>query len=225
MARLRELQRQQELQKELERKRQAEQKRLADKAALIERVNSYPDLDNPVSTKVAGFLSQFTCAIQNASEHDLMEFFGDEETAKELRKNLSPECQADSIGLRKEVQKLQEVKDPVMALICANRMQKFAPKEGILTNEQQASFVNGIKSTISTIVRGADFSRFEDADKYTILTLVQKVEDSDSIRFGIEKELKALVDKLNSKKLNLGFVPPVQVRNLDMNQIAKKLKK
>lgn len=219
MARLRELQKQRELEKAIEQERQA------DIVALLARINSYPDLENPLSTKVAGFLSQFTCAIQNSSEHNVMEFFGDEETAKNLRRTLSPECQADSIGLRNEVQNLEEVKDPVMALICANRMQKFAPKEGVLTKDQHSTFVEGIKSIISTVVRGADFSKFEDEDKFAMLKMVQKIEDSDSVKFGIEKELKALVDKLNSKKLDLGFIPPVQVKNLDLNRVVTRLKK
>ena len=47
---------------------------------LINRM-SYPELDDPMSTTMAGFLSKFTCAIQNGSEHNLMEFFGDETTA------------------------------------------------------------------------------------------------------------------------------------------------
>lgn len=177
-------------------------------------IMTYPELDNPVSTKVAGFLSQFTCAIQNASEHNIMEFFGDNKTAKDLRKHLSAECKADGKKLREELQNLDELKDPVMTLICANRMKKFAPKPGILTEEQHTNFVEGIKKTISTIVRNADLDKFEPEDKAGILEMVQKVESSDSVDFGIEQKLKILVDRLNSKKLKLGFIPPVQVKNL-----------
>lgn len=86
---------------------------------------TYPEIDNQISTKAAGFFSKFTCAIQNASEHNIMEFFGDENTAKDLRKNLSPECQADSKMLREEIQKMEELKDPVMTLICANKMKNL----------------------------------------------------------------------------------------------------
>ena len=223
MARLRELQRQREIQRQQERERRREMERQRQEEAFITRLQSYPALDDQVSTKVAGFLSQFTCAIQNASEHNIMEFFGDEGTAEALRANLSPMCKEDSINLRKEVQKLEEVQDPVMALICANRMQRFAPKEGILSDEQQVSFVDGIKSIISTIVRGADLSKFEPEDKSAILEMVQKVENSDSVRFGIELQLKKLVDKLNAKKLNLNFIPPVDVKNLDTStKILKK---
>ena len=108
---------------------------------------TYPEIDNQISTKAAGFFSKFTCAIQKASEHHIMEFFGDENTAKDLRKNLSPECQADSKMLREEIQKMEELKDPVMTLICANKMKKFAPKQGILSEEQNTNFVEGIKKT------------------------------------------------------------------------------
>ena len=224
MARLRELERERERQRLLERQRQIELKRQNDIRNLENRILSYPSLDDTVSTKVAGFLSQFTCAIQNGSEHNLMEFFGDAQTASRLRANLSPTCQIDSINLRKEVQKLEEVQDPVMALICANRMQKFAPKEGILSEEQHSSFVEGVKSIISTSVRNSDMSKFEPEDKASILEMVQKIENSDSVKFGIEAQLRKLVDKLNAKNLNLNFIPPVEVRNLDSStKILKKV--
>ncbi len=211
--------------RELERQRQAEIRRLKAEAELISQIDKYPPLDDRISTQVAGFLSQFTCAIQNDSEHNIMEFFGDDKTAADLRKGLSPECQADSIKLREMVQNLEEIKDPVKTLIVANRMQKFAPKEGILSGEQQKTFVDGVKELLSTTVRNADLDKFEAEDRASILEMVQKIEDSDSIHFGIEAQLKKLVDKLNQKKLNLGFIPPVKVRNLDMGKAAKILKK
>ena len=128
---------------------------------------------------------------------------------------------------REEVQKMDELKDPVMTLICANRMKKFTPKQGILSEEQHKNLVEGIKKTVSTIVRNSDLDKFEPEEKATILEMVQKIENSDSVEFGIEKQLKALVDKLNSKKLKLGFIPPVQVRDLvqEGNKILKKKKK
>ena len=200
-----------------------EQRRQMEEQKLLDRLK-YPELDNPMSTRVAGFLSKFTCAIQNASEHNVMEFFGDEETASNLREKLSPTCQADSKMLREEVQKMEEIKDPVMTLICANRMKKFTPKQGILSEEQHKNFVEGIKKTVSTIVRNSDLDKFEQEDKATILEMVQKVERSDSVDFGIERQLKALVDKLNSKKFKPGFIPPVQVRNLLGEKIKKMIK-
>ena len=205
-------------------RRLREQRRQMEEQKLLDRLK-YPELDNQMSTKVAGFLSKFTCAIQNASEHNVMEFFGDDATAQDLRKNLSPTCQADSKMLREEVQKMDELKDPVMTLICANRMKKFTPKKGILSEEQHKNFVEGIKKTVSTIVRNSDFEKFEPDEKASILEMVQKVENSDTVDFGIEKQLKALVDKLNSKKLKLGFIPPVQVRHLvqEGHKILKKL--
>ena len=200
-----------------------EQRRQMEEQKLLDRLK-YPELDNQMSTKDAGFLSKFTCAIQNASEHNVMEFFGDEETASNLRKKLSPTCQADSKMLREEVQKMDELKDPVMTLICANRMKKFTPKKGILSEEQHKNFVEGIKKTVSTIVRNSDLDKFEPDEKATILEMVQKVEKSDSVDFGIERQLKELIDKLNSKKIKTGFIPPVQVRTLLGEKIKKILK-
>lgn len=206
-----------------ERKRMEEMRRQQEEQQLLARIR-YPELDNPMSTKVAGFLSKFTCAIQNASEHNVMEFFGDEETASNLRKKLSPTCQADSKMLREEFKKMEELKDPVMTLICANRMKKFVPKKGILSEEQHQNFVEGIKETVSTIVRNSDLNKFAPEDKAAILEMVQKVEKADSVDFGIEVKLKALVDKLNSKNFKPGFIPPVQVRNLVGEKIKKMMK-
>ena len=214
LARLRELTREREHEMELERQRYAEALRVKQEQELLNRISYYPDIDNQMSKKIAGFLSQFTCAIQNNSEHNIMEFFGDEKTAQNLRKNLSSECQADSKQLREEIQKLDELKDPVMTLICANKMKKFAPKEGILTKEQHTNLVEGLKNTVSTIVRNSNLDKFEPEDKAVILEMVQKVEQSNSVDFGIEVKLKMLVDKLNSKKLKHGFIPPVQVKVL-----------
>lgn len=204
-------------------RRLREQRRQMEEQKLLDRLK-YPELDNQMSTKVAGFLSKFTCAIQNASEHNVMEFFGDDATAQDLRKNLSPTCQADSKMLREEVQKMEELKDPVMTLICANRMKKFAPKQGILSEEQHNNFVEGMKKTVSTIVRNSNLDKFEPDEKASILEMVQKVENSNSVDFGIERQLKVLVDKLNAKKLKRGFIPPVQVRNLVGDKVKNLLK-
>jgi len=205
---------------EEERKKQAELARLKAEADLIERINQYPPLDDQISTSVACFLSQFTCSILNASKHNLKEFVGDEKTAADLRKGLSPECQAESIRLRKMIQDLEEVKDPVKTLIVANRMQKFVPKEGILTDEQHQTFVEGVKGVLSTTIRNADLGKFEPEDKASILEMVQKIEESDSVHFGIEAQLKKLVDKLNKRNLNLGFIAPVPVKDFSKD-VAK----
>ena len=123
------------------------------------------------------------------------------------------------------VQNLEEVKDPVKALIVANRLQKFAPKEGILTQAQHETFVEGVKETISTIVKNSDMEKFAPEDKAAIYEMVQKIEDSKSVKFGIEVQLQKLVDKLNKAKLNIGFIPPVQVKELNIKQVSKILKK
>lgn len=197
--------------------------RLRKEQELIDKIK-YPELDNPMSTKMAGFLSKFTCAIQNSSEHNVMEFFSDENTAQNLRKKLSPTCQADSKMLREEIQKMEELKDPVMTLICANRMKKFTPKKGILSEEQHKNFVEGIKETVSTIVRNSNLNKFEPDEKNSILEMVQKVESSDSVDFGIERQLKELVDKLNSKKITKGFIPPVKIKSLLGDKVKNLLK-
>ena len=81
-----------------------------------------------------------------------------------------------------------------------------------------------MKKTVSTIVRNSDLDKFEPDEKASILEMVQKVENSDSVDFGIERQLKILVDKLNSKKFQRGFIPPVQVRNLVGDKMKNLLK-
>ncbi len=189
---------------------------------MVKEIRRYPEVDNEMSTKMAGFISQFTCAIQNDSEHNVMEFFGNEETAENLRKNLSSECKHDSIELRNEIQKLDEIKDPVMMLICANRMNRFVPKKGILSDEQYKTFIDGIKETITTAIMNTDLDKFYAEDRASIMEMVQIIKGSDSIDFGISVKLKALIERLNNKVLKFNFIPPVTVRNLEtMTQKVK----
>ena len=182
---------------------------------MVKEIKRYPEVDNEMSTKMAGFFSQFTCAIQNDSEHNVMEFFGNEEIAEALRNKLSNKCKHDSIELRNEIQKLDEMKDPVMMLLCANRMNRFVPKIGILSDAQYKAFIEGIKETITTAIMNTDLDKFYAEDRAAILEMVQIIKGSDSVDFGISVKLKALVDRLNKKALKLNFIPPVTVRNLE----------
>ena len=175
----------------------------------------YPDVDNEFSKKMAGFFSQFTCAIQNNSEHDLQEFFADEETAQELREKLSPECQHDSLELRKEFQEIVETQDAIMMLMCANKMKNFAPKQGLMNDSQYKKYVEGLKNVIDTVIKNTDLTKFEPDEQNGILEMLQMIKGSQTVDFGISVKLKALVEKINKRKLNLGFIPPVQVKNLE----------
>ena len=175
----------------------------------------YPDVDNEFSKKMAGFFSQFTCAIQNNSEHDLQEFFADEETAQELREKLSPECQHDSLELRKEFQEIVETQDAIMMLMCANKMKNFAPKQGLMNDSQYKKYVEGLKNVIDTIIKNTNLTKFEPDEQNGILEMLQMIKGSQTVDFGISVKLKALVEKINKRKLNLGFIPPVQVKNLE----------
>ena len=186
-------------------------------AAMIKKIREqlpYPALDNKLSTKMAGFFAQFTCAIQNNSEHDIREFFGDDKTAAKLREKLSPECQHDSIELRNEIQRAAEIQDPVMMLIAANNMKKFMPKTGILSAEQQTNLVQGIKDVIALGIQNSDMSHLDEEDRYAISEMLQMIKTAKTTDFGISVKLKNLVDKLNKKKLGLGFIPPVKVKEI-----------
>lgn len=203
-------------QQALERARQEELQ--INRERILEEINreimKYPEPNDAMSVKMAGFLSQFTCAIQNNSEHDIREFFGDEETAASLREKLSPECQHNSLELREEIQKIDETKDPVMMLIAANNMKRFMPKDGLLNQEQQEALLQGIKDVVIIAIKRCDMSKFEEKDVIAINEMIQMIKDADSVNFGISVKLKALIDKLNKNALKLGFIPPVKVREL-----------
>ena len=201
--------------------RNAEKKILMSEA--LQSINQYPEVDNNLSKEMAGFLSQFTCAIQNNSEHDIKEFFGDEETAKELRSKLSPECQRDSLELRNELKNIAETNDPIMMFMCANKMKNFAPKKGLLTEEQYTKLVDSLKENIVSIVNRMDLTKFTQEEQGDIIEITQMIKAANSVDFGISVKLKALVDKINKRKLNLGYIPPVTVKNLETVKKAIKL--
>jgi len=184
---------------------------------LKQEILKYPRLDDDVSKKVASFLLNFTFRTQEATQHDIREYFCDEETAEELRKNLSPECRQNSIALREQIQSIPDLKDPVMTLIAANNMKNFLPDDdNILQPEHKTNFIKIIKNTVVMAVKNGDFSKFDDDEKNAINEMIQMIKAAESFNFGISVKLQALVDKLNKKKMpELGFFPPVQVRQLE----------
>ena len=188
----------------------------------IAEYRTYPKIDNELSKKAAAFMTRFTLTIQNHSEHDIKEFFGDEETAQELRKKLSPECQKTSLEFRESVQKLDEAKDPVMMLIAADNMKKFAPKKGLLSEEQQKNLVEGMKETAIYAIRNGDMSQFDEDDKREIEEMVQMIQNSDTVDFGISSKLQALIDKLNDRNNKrppvASFIPPVPVLEIKLEE-------
>ena len=178
-------------------------------------INRYPTIDNEMSTKMARFLLGFICSVQNNTEHNIGEYFGDENTAKELREKLPQECQRRSLEDRAQFQQFDELKDPIMMLIAASRMKKFAPKTGILSQQQQENLLQGIKDMVTMTVQNSDMSNFDDNDRLTIKEILQMIKVSETTDFGISVKLQNLINKLNTKKLNLNFIPPVQIRELE----------
>lgn len=181
-------------------------------------------INNTFSKKTADYLAMFMLTAQNQSSNDVREFYADEKTAEELRENLTPPCQAKSKALREEFQKLEEIKDPITALITANKMKKFTQVASIVQENENKIFIQGIKDMFSTIIRNADLDKYEPDIKAMILGLVQQIESSDSVDFGIETKLKALIDKVNSKNFKRGFIPPVVVKNFDSNKVKNIIK-
>ena len=78
----------------------------------------------------------------------------------------------------------------------------------------EAKLLQGLKDTIIMAIQNGDMSKFDDEEKFAINEMIQMIKVSDSVNFGISVKLKILVDKLNKKRLKLGFIPPVEVKEL-----------
>ena len=173
------------------------------------RINKYPEIDNEMSKEVARYLIGFICYTQRSTDHDIGEYFSDEYTAQKLREKLPEECQIKSLQDRKALQKFDELKDPIMMLIAANRMKRFVPNEGVLNKEQQEELLNGIKYAISEAVKNGDMSNFDDDEKGAIKEMVQMIKASTTTNFGISVKLQSLIERLNKKELELSFIPEI----------------
>ena len=193
-------------------------------ADVQKKINQYPAVDNKISTKMAGFLIGFICSIQNKTVHDIGEYFSDENTAKELRKKLSPECQQRSVKERAQIQEFDELKDPVMMLLAANSMKRFVPKPGILNQEQQVNLLNGIKAAVKMAVKNGDMSNYDSDDIKSINDMLKMIELSKTIDFGISFKLQRLINKLNRKQLDLSFISKVNVSELEKAHMPAKIK-
>ena len=172
------------------------------------------NVEDSLSKRTAEYLAMFTLTTQNNSNNDIREFYTDDKTAEPLITNHDTPCQKKAREIREEFQKLKEVNDPVAALITANKMKKFTQISEFVGEKENNNFIEGIKDTFSTIIRNADLDKYEPPIKAMILEMVQKIESSTSVDFGLDTKIRKLVDMINSKKLKLGFIPPVQVKEL-----------
>ena len=170
------------------------------------------NVEDSLSKRTAEYLAMFTLTTQNNSNNDIREFYTDDKTAEPLIAKHDTPCQKKAREIREEFQKLKEVNDPVAALITANKMKKFTQISEYVNKKENNNFIEGIKDTFSTIIRNADLDKYEPPIKAMILEMVQKIESSTSVDFGLDTKIRKLVDMINSKKLKLGFIPPVQVK-------------
>lgn len=222
-----ELERQKQL--ELERKRMEEEQKLkTDINTLdsdISKSLSYRGLSDPLCDNMAAFMLNFSCSILMDSEHDLREFFGTEEEAKELQKNLSPECKKTSQEIRSEIMSLKMSEDPVFGLITVNRLKDYMPEDGILSEDQYNVIADTAKFACTNLVKQSDYENLDDEERVTVKELIDIVENTQGLDFGedYDKKLCRLINRINNKnkpEINKShytktFIPPVEVRYRD----------
>lgn len=236
MERRRELERRQlerERQKQIERQQEIERQKLrAEIDNINENINKslqYQGLSDPLCDNMAAFMLNFTCSILLDSGHDLREFFGSDEDAKNLQQSLTPECQKTGQKIRNNIMQLKISEDPIFGLITVNRLKEYMPEEGILADEQYTSIADNSKFACTTLIKKYDRSKFDDDDNDEIKALVEIVENTEGLEFGkdFELRLQKLINKHNAKNSSelanetvtgKSFIPPVEVRYLEQER-------
>lgn len=107
----------------------------ANELQLIKYLPIY-DVQSEEMRKSAQFTLNLASSLTSNSEHKVEEFFGTEEEANKIRKTLRPSCLQNSIEMREALQKLETYADPVDALISANMMTDFIPKDAVMTRRK-----------------------------------------------------------------------------------------
>ena len=151
---------------------------------------------------MAQFTLNFACAIENDSEHNLDEFFASEVRAAELRKNLTPECQKNSLEIRREIQSQPVFKDPALALISAKEMKEFVPDDEFMNDKRFKPTIDAAKKAYSQAIRLANKDKFNGYEKGLIEDLVHIIDNASSLNFGdvYEQKLTMLLDSISQRK-------------------------
>ncbi|MCM1338684.1 MAG: hypothetical protein NC191_03330 [Muribaculaceae bacterium] len=176
---------------------------------------------------MAQFLLNFSCAIENDSEHSLDEFFRPKEEAEKLRENLSSECRENSLELRKEIQSNSVFNDPVLTLITARNMQDYTPVDEEFTAlEEYRSTINSAKKAIINIVDTTDKTKFNSSEINLMKELTQIIEKTEGLVFGEEYDeiLNRLLNSLNSPDEEEKEQQPVIKQRSFISRIMNKIK-
>lgn len=227
-----ERERQREIERERQRQLELERRRIEELKNDINTLDNditnslnYRGLSEPLCDNMAAFMLNFSCSMLMDSEHDLREFFGTEDEAKELQRNLSPECCKTSQEIRSKIMSLKMSEDPVFGLITVNRLKDYMPEEGILTEDQYNVIADTTKCACTNLIKQSDYKNIDDADRVTIKELIDIVENTPGLDFGedYDKKLSILINRINDKnkpKINESqytktFIPPVEIRYRD----------
>lgn len=205
--------------------REAEAEEMKRRFARLNELHDYRIQDQGCH-KMAQFLLNFVCTIENDSEHSLDEFFNSEIEAARLRQNLSPECQKVSLELREEIQTQPVFKDPALTLIAAKDMKDYVPVDEEFSNSKEfQQTLDSAKKSIITAVKTADKSKFDKAEIGFIDELTQIIEKTKGIDFGTEYDstLERLLNSIKSRKQKIEQTL-AQQKAVIPQQIKRKLK-
>ena len=157
---------------------------------------------------MAQFTLNFVCAIENDSEHNLDEFFASEVKAAELRKNLTSECQKNSLEIRQEIQSQPVFKDPALALISAKEMKEFVPDAEFMNDKRFKPTIDAAKKAYSQAIRHANKDKFNGYEKGLIEDLVHIIDNASYLDFGdvYEQKLTMLLDSISQRKAESGRI-------------------
>lgn len=191
----------------------AEAERMKQRYADLKALHDYKIQDQGCHN-MAQFMLNFVCSIENDSEHSLDEFFASEIEAAKLRRNLSPECQTNSLEIRQEIQAQPVFRDPALALISAKDMKDFVPQdEEFAADKMFVDTINAAKRSFVLVVNESDKSKFNDSEIGMMKELTQIIQKSKGLDFSQE------YDSLLEKLLN-----SIKNRTQNMEQVAIKQK-
>lgn len=205
--------------------REAEAEEMKRRFARLNELHDYKIQDQGCH-KMAQFLLNFVCSIENDSEHSLDEFFDSEIEAAKLRQNLTPECQRNSLEMRAEIQSQPVFKDPALTLITAKDMKDYVPVDEEFSNSKEFhATIEAAKKCVVTAVKTADKTKFDKTEIGLINELTQIIEKTKGIDFGAEydKTLEKLLASIKARKQKLDQAI-IQQKVISPKQIIKKLK-
>lgn len=170
------------------------------------------NLSDPVHSRNTMNLLGLIAETSLSSIHSIEEFVAPEEVAAGLRSKLSRECQEISLQMRKEIQEMPVVKDPVLALVYADKLKGCLSSASDASGTELDKITQGAKTFFVQVIENADLSKFDEQSRRLIVRLAGIIKASKGADFGAEypKLLQELVDGQNQPPIIASGYQPAQ---------------